>query len=231
MIGFHIATVPLWIWVGAGIAGIPILLVALAILWEARSSRPIMRFRRDGTLIELWQSPTLPRATDVVVVPVSTDLKLIAGTALWARGATAGLAQREADALAPRPVGDALLVAGARYRFKRTALAVAMNDSKEYSPDSIKDSILRAAAQASSLPASSITIPDWTPDLTRQPRWMSEHDRRQQTQQAADAIVQATLALSGRVPVVRVWVKDPLAAGIYRDALKGAVGQGQAVAA
>lgn len=227
----HLAAVPLWIWIGAGIAAIPIGLVVLAILWEARSRRPVLQFRQDGTLFELWHSRTLPRPTDVAVVPVSTDLKLVAGSALWVRGVTADMAQREADHAAPRPVGDAVLVAGARYRFKRAALAVVMNPSKLYAAEWIRDALMRSVALAAELPASSVTIPDWTPDLMRQPRGVSEQVRRAETTRIADSLTSSALALSGRVPVVRLWVRDPLAAEIYRSHLLRARETHQAVAA
>lgn len=212
-------SVPFWIWAGTGVAALPIAAVIVGVAWELRSRRPSMALNLRGTRFELWCSRRLPRTTDLVVVPVAPDLKLIAGSALWVRGVTAGHAQREADALAPREPGDAVVVAGARYRFARTGLAVVLDRRKQYSPDAIRDGIRRAVALAAERSISSVTIPDWSPDLMRQPRAQNMALRLSTAAEVAPMLVDAAMALAGQVHCVRIWVQHPEIAEVYRSAI------------
>ena len=225
-------SVPLWIWAGIVVVALPVLAVAVGVLWELRARRPSMTMNINGTRFELWCSRRLPKATDLVVVPAAPDLKLIAGSALWVRGVTAGNAQREADAKAPRVPGDAVLVAGARYRFARTALAVVMDERKQYSGEAIRDSLRRAVALASDRSISSLTLPDWTPDLMRQPRVANLAHRVSTAKLVAPMVAEAAVSLAGQVHCVRFWVQYPEIARIYREALSSHTAwQGQSSAA
>lgn len=214
-----VLTIPAWIWAGAAITAIPVLAVVLVIIRELTRPRPIILHQSQGTRVELWAGhPRYPAYSDVVVVPVSTDLKLIAGSALWVRGVTAGMAQRQADNLAPREPGDAVLVPGSRGRFRHTALAVVMDDLKRWDPAWIAQSVQKAVALARAEGVSSILIPDWTPDLMTQPRVQDDAFRRQQGDIVAPAVSAAIRQLIGEVPVVRLWVRDPAVVESYRQA-------------
>lgn len=218
-----LTSVPVWIWAGTAIVALPILAVLAGLLWELRSRRPVFAANVSGTKIELWVSGRLPKATDLVVVPVAPDLKLIAGSALWVRGVTAGRAQQEADALAPRELGDAAIVAGARYRFGKTGLAVVMDRRKQFTREAIQDGIRRAVALASERSITSVTIPDWTPDLMRQPRVSGPAQRVATAESVAPALCDAALALAGQVHCVRLWVRHPELVELYRGALASTV--------
>ncbi len=211
--------VPVWIWAGTAIVALPVLAVLGGLLWELRSRRPVFSANLGGTKIELWVSGRLPKATDLVIVPVAPDLTLIAGSALWVRGVTAGRAQQEANALAPRELGDAAIVAGARYRFGKTGLAVVMDRRKQYTPQAMQDGIRRAVALAAERSIASVTIPDWTPDLMRQPRVSGPAQRVATAEIVATALCEAALALAGQVHCVRLWVRHPELADLYRGAL------------
>ncbi|MBM3492770.1 MAG: hypothetical protein FJX72_00385 [Armatimonadetes bacterium] len=226
-------TTPIWIWTGTAIVAVPVLAVIAVVLWEISRAKPSVDLHLGGARVELWLSPRLPGRTDLVIVPVAPDLKPIAGSALWARGATAGRASRDAEALAPREPGDAVVVAGARYRYGRTALAVVMDTQRRYTAQWIGAAVRRAVAVAvaAGRPVTSVTIPDWTPDLMRQPREAGQARHSAASAQIAPILVEAALGLVGEVHVVRLWVRDAETLGAYREALKQATTHGQAVAA
>jgi hypothetical protein len=210
---------PLWVWVGTLIVALPVLAVLAAVALELRSKRPLWARTLRGTRYELWSGNNLPAHGDLLIVPVAPDLKMIAGSALWARGVTAGNAQREADPLAPRDPGDAVLVAGSRYRFGRTALAVVMDRQKRYAPEWIRAALRRAVAVAADQRVTSIIIPDWTRDLVRQPRTPDAALLHQTCEAIAPIIAEAALTLAGDTHRVIFWVQEPSLAGIYRQAL------------
>lgn len=227
-----ILAIPLWIWIGAAIAAVPLLALIAVVVAETTAAKPLWSRRIRGTRFELWSTGrVLPRRTDLVVVPVSPELKLIAGAALWVRGVTAGAAQRDADRHAPARPGTAVLVSGARYRFHRAALAVVMDSEKRYADEWVRAALQSAVAQARNEGLSSLTVLDWLDDLGRQPRLQDATYRRKTAEELAPLMADALLALAGEVPVVRLWVRHPDAADVYRDALAACAESAQAVRA
>jgi len=227
-----VLTSPLWIWIGTGIVAVPVLAVALAVVWDLLGPRPRLALRVRGSRVELWAgAPRLPRRSDLVIVPVGPDLQMVAGSALWARGQTAGRAQREALGASPREPGDAVLVSGARYRFARTALAVVMDAQRRYTEEWIASAVRRAASLVAPGSTASVLIPDWTPDLMRQPRNPDVGHRQATASDVAPAIVAAVVALTGQVPVVRLWVPDAAVGGVYCEEVRRALLDPQAVSA
>lgn len=225
-----LATVPTWIWIGAAIAAIPVLGVVAAVVYELIKDRPALVLKESGTRVELWGGPRQPGRADLVIVPVATDLMLIAGSALWVRGTTADQAQRDADALGPKRPGEAVLVSGARGRFRHTGLAVVMDDQKRWSVEWAVEAVRQAVALARQHGLAEVLLPDWTPDLMRQPRVANEPFRRHEAERIAPVLVEAVRSLLGEVPVVRLWVRDAAVLTVYKDLLQKGTAN-QAVAA
>lgn len=225
-------TIPAWIWTGTAVAAIPVAAVVLAMLWEVRRPKPSLVVRQKGTRLELWETGRrLPQRSDLVLVPVAPDLQMVAGSSLWARGATAGQAQREAAKLAPVEPGKAAVVSGARYRFGRTGLIVAMDDRKRYAPEWILSAVRDSVERTRATSVASVLIPDWTDDLCRQPRRQDASYRVKVAADIAPVVVDAAVALLGEVPVVRIWVRDAALAPVYRSELERRLVSAQAVAA
>lgn len=214
-----LGTVPAWIWVGSAVVAIPVLGVLAAVAYELTKERPALVVKERGTRLELWHSPRQPARTDLVIVPVATDQMLVAGSALWVRGATADQAQRDADPHAPRNPGEAVLVSGAPGRFKRTALAVVMDEQKRWSADWVRQSLLQAVSLGREHGLAEVLFPDWTPDLMRQPRVQDDLFRKQEAERIAPILVEATRSLIGEVAVVRLWIRDAAVFPVYRDLL------------
>lgn len=224
-------TIPAWIWAGTAAVAVPVLVVVFVVVWEISRPRPTLVLRGDGSRLELWTGqPRMPTRSDLVIVPVAPDLKLVAGAAHWVRGVTAGRTQAEADAHAPRDPGDAVLVTGSRGRLPRVALAVVMDERKRYSAEWAIAAVRRAIEASRVDGVASVLIPDWTPDLMRQPRRQDAEFRRHEAEQIAPLVRDVALSLLGEVPVIRVWVPDPALADVYRTAF-ALEGSAQAVAA
>jgi hypothetical protein len=158
-------------------------------------------------------------------------MKPTAGSALWARGVSAGALQRYLAGQAPRQPGDAVVGPGARYRIARVAAAIVMDGQKRFAAAWIKAAVQRAVAVAADRPVTSVTIPDWTPDLMRQPRRIDAVARRSSADVVAPMVVEAALALVGNVHVVRIWIRDNDSVPAYTHALSAAATSPQAVAA
>lgn len=161
-------------------------------------------------------SRRLPRGADVVIVPVAPDLQMVAGAARMMRGITAGKAQQEALAHAPLPVGEAILVAGAKYRYDKTALAVVMDDQKQWNEETIAAALTRAIAVSAEAGLHRVTIPDWTPDLMRQPRVQDREIRITEAQIVGRAIACALFGLPDGESRIRLWIPEEAIAAVYR---------------
>lgn len=167
----------------------------------------------------------------MVIVPVGPDVQMVAGSALWVRGLSAGRAQREAAAHAPAKPGDAFVVAGACYRFKRTAVAVVMDDRKRFDQKWAVASVRRAVELLPDNTPRSVMFPDWTADLMRQPRTQDNTLRLEAARCVAPLVVEAALAVANQVALVRLWIADADVAEVYRSELVRRLPSAQAVAA
>jgi len=201
---------PLWVWVFTGVVVLVVVALLGVFAWEFLRARPVRRIRLGDTQVSLWvRQRRMPRAAAAIVAPVAPDLKMVAGIAKWIRDSTADAAQREADALAPLVPGQAAIVAGAKYRFRCTALAVVMDEHKRATEDYLRAAVADAIAKARREAGDSILIPDFTEDLLSQPRWISDEQRRATCMAVAEAVLQAVRASSALAADVMIWVWRP----------------------
>jgi len=127
--------------------------------------------------------------------------------------------------------GEAIIVSGARYRFRNTALAVVMDSQKRYDAGWIRAAVRRSVELAGTGKVRSVMIPDWTDDLVRQPRKVDADLRRRTASFVAATLMDAVRDLDGQVHVVRFWVRDPALVDAYRAQMDQPVTTARTVAA
>lgn len=86
------------------------------------------------------------------------------------------------------------------------ALAVVMDDTKRVSTGNIAAGIAKAACLARDHGAKTLALPDMTEDLLRQPRWVTDEQRRETCRAIASAMIEGIARQNGAVPTVRIWV-------------------------
>jgi O-acetyl-ADP-ribose deacetylase (regulator of RNase III) len=203
----YLASTPTWVVVISLIILITFAALLAAMVQAFVGRRAYKVIELPDMTIELWVSERrFPRAADAVVVPVATDLKMVAGVAKVVRDATANRLQIEADAAAPLAPGDAFAGSGGKYRFGSGILAVVMDAQKRTTPEWITGAISKAIDLAQSRAAHSILIPDMTEDLLRQPPTITEEERRRTCGPVARALVDGIAASRGKVHTVCLWV-------------------------
>jgi hypothetical protein len=203
----NISEFPLWVILGAGIVALTGVALVFALIYEVVRPKPRKRIRIGDTTVTLWvRERRMPGSAGALVVPVATDLKMVAGIAKWARDAGADRLQHEADAAAPLAPGEAFVGSGGRYRFKVGALAVVMDDAKRTSPEWIRDAVATALRAAREKDARSAIVADFTEDLLRQPNWITAEQRRETCGPIARAILDGIVAGGGTLDEVRIWV-------------------------
>lgn len=197
---------PLWEIVGtvmiAGVIGLEVLLILLHFV----SKKPARRVEIGDQHIELWvKERSIPGSADSIIIPVATDLQMATGIAKWVKDATANTLQYEAQKHAPQQPGSVVIGPGGRYRFGTTALVVVMDDNKRTSPEWIADSIAEAMKQLRVLDATSLILPDFTDDLLRQPKWISEEQRRDTCRPIAKAMVEGIVKSGADFDLIKIW--------------------------
>jgi O-acetyl-ADP-ribose deacetylase (regulator of RNase III) len=174
--------------------------------------KPTYRTNIQGLNIELWVSQRkLPyfSKSDALIVPVAPDLKMVFGIAKIARDYGANTIQYEANDAAPLAPGQAFIGAGARYRYKYTALAVIFDEFKRTNPPLMAEAIRTAMLQARRKGAESVVIPDMTENLLAQPNWITDEQRRSTAEVVARLTMDAIAVSRGTLSTVRIWVWDP----------------------
>ena len=195
--------------------------LALAVAYDALAPKPRATYDLDGVSVELWAGSGRSLASaDVVVAPVSPDLKMETGVAKLVRDATGGMAQAEADRVAPLAPGEAFLTAGSGGRMGRPVLAVVMDAQKRHRPEWIRAALRQAFERARAQDAYSVLIPDMTADLVRQPETLPESERAEVCRLAARAVVEAIEDSPARVGLVRIWPGSPESETIWREELE-----------
>src|SRR5580700_8474974 len=143
---------------------------------------PKKRVALQDLTIELWVSrrklPLVLRAHSIVV-PTGPDLKMVFGIAKMVRDMGADVVQHEANRVAPLKPGEAFVGAGARFRYKFTALAVIFDESKCTSQALISKAMTNAMLMLRERGAKSVVVPDMTENLLTQPNWITEEQRRE----------------------------------------------------
>lgn len=173
--------------------------------------KPYYRVMMGDTAVELWVSPRrmplmMARPNGAMIVPVSSDLKMVFGAAKMARDYGASRVQREAERVAPLQPGEAFVGSGGRYRFRWTALAVIFDETKRTSPGIIRQAIRSAAQQVYERGATSIILPDFSENIMPQPNWITSQKKRQVTQAVAAMMMEAVRACKGTVKTIKLWV-------------------------
>lgn len=191
---------------------------------------PLAQTRSDGLNVLLWAaSYKLPalmlgapffRRTQALIVPVSPDLKMVYGAAKLARDYGANRPQIEAASFAPLSPGEAILVSGARYRYKYTGLAVIFDSKKRSSPETIVRAVRRALELARQRGCTGVILPDFTPNLMPQPNQVTSALQRSVAEATALAMGEAIRNCRGLMDVIHVWCWDPTNAGVYQRELK-----------
>jgi len=210
-----------WIWAFLLIGLAPwVLGILLAGFVERLQPRPLRRVEADDRVLELWvRERRLPVRGDVIIVPVAPDLQMAAGIAKWVRDSTANSVQQEALRVAPLPPGEAFVGRGAKHRFRRAALAVVMDDQKRSRPEWVRAAVCEAIRAARAEGASTFILPDFTEDLLRQPRTITEEQRLATARPTARALVEA--ATESLIPGDRVvlWIWRRGTETIYAEEL------------
>ncbi len=197
---------PYWIIVGCLLFSVWFIALAVVLVWEKIGPKPSKSVTVDGTTIELWERERkLPRSSDAIIVPVATDLKMAVGISKWVRDTTANAIQYEALRAAPLAPGNAFVGSGGKFRFGSAALAVVMDDTKRTSNKWITDAVAKSLTLLRDNDAEIITIPDFTEDLLRQPKWISDTQRQETCAPIARAIIDGIIAGGADVIHVRIW--------------------------
>ncbi len=197
---------PYWIIVGCLLFSVWFVALVVVLLWEKIGPKPSKSVTIDGTKIELWERERkLPGSSDAIVVPVATNLKMSTGISKWVRDSTANAIQYEALRVAPMKPGSAFVGSGGKYRFGNVALAVVMDETKRTSHAWITNAVACSLTLLRNENAEVITIPDFTEDLLRQPKWISDEQRRETCGPIARAILDGVLAGGEDVTHVRIW--------------------------
>ena len=184
--------------------------------------------------IELWVSQRkLPLAlrADAIIAPVAPDLKMVFGVAKMIRDMGADVVQYQANLAAPKAAGEAFVGAGARFRYKFTALAVIFDESKRTSQAIISSAIAKSMLLLRESGAKSVVVPDMTENLLTQPNWITPEQRQETAEVTARLLVDAILASGSNIKKVKIWVWDPVNAKCYIDELDRMKKRQQALAA
>lgn len=201
---------PLWVWALGAAVLLVLAVLAGVVAWALLRPRPLRRIRLGNTRVSLWvRERRMPRRVATIVAPVAPDLRMIVGIAKWIRDATAGAAQRQADAVAPLQPGAAAIVGGGKYRFRRTALAVVTDERKRCNTELIRTAVANAIDMARGAGGGSVLIPDFTEDLLSQPRTVTDEQRRETCRPIAEAVLDAVRASAGPADEVLIWVWRP----------------------
>lgn len=177
--------------------------------------RPAFRVNRGGMTVNLWVAqrklPFLMAGAPFVtrhqalIVPTAPDLNMAFGIAKFARDLSANHIQRQAARAAPLPAGEAFIGDGSRYRYQYTVLAVIFDELKRTSPDLIVRAVRRGAELARQRNCTGLILPDFTDNLIPQPNWIMPELRRETTEIAALAAVEAVRACRGLMQHIHVW--------------------------
>lgn len=215
-----LAGIPTSVWIGAAIAAIPVILVGCVVIWEIVKPKPARSVRSGDTLFELWVRPfKMPPASDAIIVPTDTNLRMITGITKWVRDTTANSAQSAADARGPLSPGEAAVLPGGRYKYGHSAVAVVMDAERRVQPSWIAASISEAIRLLHSVDAATVILPDFTDELVPQPEVLSAEERREVCKVIAPSLVEGARSAIGTLETVRIWVWNPGVEDIYCDAL------------
>lgn len=196
-------------------------LLALAVVYDLIAPRPRRTIDLGDVTVELWFAEgRFPTGADVVVAPVSPDLKMEAGVAKMVRDAAGRAVQAEANRVAPIPPGEAFVATGAQSGPGAVALAVVMDGEKRVRPEWIRRAISQTFAKARSRDAYSVLIPDMTEDLVPQPEILSEAERAQTCRLAAHSVADAIADSPVRPGLVRIWVRNADQERVWREELE-----------
>ncbi|MDE2126324.1 MAG: hypothetical protein KGJ62_07025 [Armatimonadetes bacterium] len=178
--------------------------------------------RIDGRRVEIWNAPRhipiLLRA-DCLVAPVAPDLRMVTGASKLARDFGADRIQREAERVAPLEPGSALLGAGARYRFRWTALAVIFDENMTTNAQLVQRGLVAAADGAYRQHARSVILPDLTAHLCPSPNWLRPEQRAEFAELSARILAATVREIGERMQTVRIWLWDADSAGLVTAAL------------
>jgi hypothetical protein len=203
----YVAGSPIYVWLGAAMIASVIGLLFLILLGERFGPKPLRRAEIGNTVVEVWvRERRLPTAGEAIIVPVAPDLKMATGIAKWVRDSTANAVQYEALEAAPLPPGSAFVGTGGKYRFGVSALAVVMDEQKRTSPEWISTAIAKALVLCRQKDVQVCILPDMTEDLLRQPKWITDEQRRETCRPIARAMIDGILRQDDVMDVVRVWV-------------------------
>lgn len=189
---------------------------------------PIYQATVADTRVKVWVAKRqLPFLTgmpwtkgNALLVPVGPDMKLSFGVAKMARDWSSNLAQIEGAKKAPATPGDVYLVAGARYRYQNTILAVIFDKNKCTSPDLIRRTVRRGVQLAGERGLNSVILPDFTENLLAMPNWITEAQRAETAEIAAFTLVDTLKSCRGMVKTIHLWCLDPRNADFYLRELK-----------
>jgi hypothetical protein len=203
---FFIFGSPVWVWVGALIVLVTAVMLFISIYFPRLLPKADRRVELGDTVIELWaRERRMPGGARGIVVPSAPDLKMATGISKWVRDATANAVQYEALKVAPLQPGEAFVGSGGRYRFGNTAIAVVMDDQKRTTPEWIRNGVRNALVMLRARDADTVLVPDMTEDLLRQPKWISDEQRRETCRPIARAIMEGVLEGSEDINVVKIW--------------------------
>ncbi len=211
--------IPTWAWGFIALTMVPTLFaLILLFLRDATMSKPVRRVKRGDTTVELWTRDwARPPAGEALIVPVGTDLRMTTGIAKWARDTTANRLAAEAEAAAPLQPGQAWAGQGGKFRFRIASLAVVTDESKRTSEEWIAQGVNSAIQEARSQGARTCVVPDFTDDLLRQPKDITDAQRRETCGPIARAIVNGILASGDTMEEVRIWVWRKVDEDIYAE--------------
>jgi hypothetical protein len=204
----YIGLSPVWVWVGALIVAVTCLALFAVFFLDVIGPKPAKRIALGDTSVELWeQERKMPGGADGIVVPVAPNMKMSTGISKWVRDATAQAIQYEALRVAPMQPGQAFVGSGGRYRFGAAGLAVVMDDQKRTSPEWIRSAVASALVQMRDNDALSFLLPDMTEDLLRQPKSISEDQRKETCRPIARAMLEGVVdaCQTTDIDVVKIW--------------------------
>jgi hypothetical protein len=147
-----------------------------------------------------------PCFADGLIVPVASCMKMHFGAAKWARDATGGVAQFQAEQAAPLSPGDAFVGAGGKYRFENVILAVVMDMQKQTSAEWIGAGLKKALQLSAEAGNQSCIVADMTDDLLRQPQTITLEERLSTCKIVASAIFSAMIDAEATPKKIVMWV-------------------------
>ena len=178
--------------------------------------------RIAGMRVEIWNAPRhipLFLRADCLVAPVAPDLRMVTGATKLARDFGADRIQHEAERVAPLLPGSALLGAGARYRFRWTALAVIFDENMSTNPQLVQRGLVAATDAAYRQHAKSVILPDLTAHLCPSPNWLPPEQAAEFAELSARILAATIREIGERMNVVRIWLWDADSAGLVTAAL------------